>query len=869
MKEIQQGQLPIFRLYGDEFENAAYKNECLCNAKTDYIAYVKGDSVEDSELLRVCQQLQEADDVTVAVFCRGRQEEQLDYAGVFGLLSDSIDALIFSKELIRKTGSFNGKLRAQTNFELLCRMIRETDSCMLMETEEKTNAENEMVDTEAEKTDDRAYTCAYIIRQHLQQLHALGLMEQVFTFFSETMQKEGLFSVFQKNVNFFMSDEKEYEKIARQTAPFIVLRGGDTCGGVLRQFAYDLCDGLAETGQAVIKLDESFQEYEKIQNIVCKGIVGFQAPALEIDFFKNMCGPKFQFWFDYPLHSEKMLRNLSQEYYILCQDDNYASLIREYYYTPNAIQFPPAGRERKSGRQERVYDIAFVGSFFEDECDSLTGEERVFYDYMLAHPQLTFEQGLRELLAEKGETIEDETFVNKLISMKSARRGVIGHFRNEVISTILEAGFTLHVYGDSWKDYQGARREHLVIHPQVTVEESLDELSKAKIGLNIMSWHKAGMTERVANIMLSGAVCLTEETTYLRENMKDGEEIVCFQLDRLSELPGQIAWLLDHPEERERIADNAYQKASAEHTWKCRARQLVDLAEKEKKDNIGIFVATHVKFNPPKNPIYIPLHVGRSGKQDLGYLGDDTGENISDLNFLYGELTGLFWIWQNIDNLDYVGLCHYRRYFINAEKDVMREQEYLEILEQYDAIVPKHAECEGTYYQHFGKAHNSRDLDAVERALKRIYPEYADAFDRAMESSIYYWGNLIVTSLPVLKAYAEWLFNIFVEASEEIDVSGYDDYHKRVYGFLSEQMFYVFALTNNLSCCEVMAGFSGEKAETKALKEQLKCLLADNRREDAARLFDQSLKKRPDLLLPGSDINGELQKIYKELLGEM
>jgi hypothetical protein len=30
-----------------------------------------------------------------------------------------------------------------------------------------------------------------------------------------------------------------------------------------------------------------------------------------------------------------------------------------------------------------------------------------------------------------------------------------------------------------------------------------------------MTWHKAGMTERIANICLSGAVCLSERTEYL------------------------------------------------------------------------------------------------------------------------------------------------------------------------------------------------------------------------------------------------------------------------------------------------------------------------------------------------------------------
>ena len=48
--------------------------------------------------------------------------------------------------------------------------------------------------------------------------------------------------------------------------------------------------------------------------------------------------------------------------------------------------------------------------------------------------------------------------------------------------------------------------------------------------------------------------------------------------------------------------------------------------------NIKIIVATHKKYKMPKDDIYLPLHVGAQGNKSLGYIGDNTGDNISAKN---------------------------------------------------------------------------------------------------------------------------------------------------------------------------------------------------------------------------------------------
>ena len=80
-------------------------------------------------------------------------------------------------------------------------------------------------------------------------------------------------------------------------------------------------------------------------------------------------------------------------------------------------------------------------------------------------------------------------------------------------------------------------------------------------------------------------------------------------------------------------------------------------------DKIKILVAVHKAGDVIHDEIYTPIHVGKANAGiDLGWMGDDTGDNISAKNQNYCELTAVYWAWKNLKDVDYVGLCHYRRF---------------------------------------------------------------------------------------------------------------------------------------------------------------------------------------------------------------
>ena len=278
-----------------------------------------------------------------------------------------------------------------------------------------------------------------------------------------------------------------------------------------------------------------------------------------------------------------------------------------------------------------------------------------------------------------------------------------------------------------------------------------------------------------------------------------------------------------------------------------------------------IYTMTHKKFLEPQDSIYVPLHVGRAEAEDLGYQGDDEGDSISGWNKYYGELTGVYWVWKNEKEADIIGICHYRRYFMNKQRQLLNEREYEEILKDYDIIVSNKAYADTNYLDYYAEAHNVQDLLTVGEVMKEKYPDYAPYFDAAMKGDVYYYGNLMVTSRELFQSYAAWLFDILFEVQKRIDVESYDLYNRRVFGFLSEQMIKIWADKNHLKVYEGIVGITSEKAETVEFKLAMSQLVRLGQIDEARQMFNEYMELRPDIGLELSDIRGEIP-IIEQLL---
>ena len=200
--------------------------------------------------------------------------------------------------------------------------------------------------------------------------------------------------------------------------------------------------------------------------------------------------------------------------------------------------------------------------------------------------------------------------------------------------------------------------------------------------------------------------------------------------------------------------------------------------------SVKIIIATHKKFNEPKDAnLYLPVHVGTEGKDDLGYQKDNEGDNISTLNPYFCELTGVYWAWKNLD-VDYIGLVHYRRFFtikktvfnssIQIDDVILSQNDVSKLIEHYDVIVPsKRKYYIETLYSHYAHTFDHTHLDLARESIAKNSPDYLAAFDTVMKQRSGYMFNMFIMKKTLLNEYCEWLFPILNEMYQKIDLSSY------------------------------------------------------------------------------------------------
>lgn len=304
---------------------------------------------------------------------------------------------------------------------------------------------------------------------------------------------------------------------------------------------------------------------------------------------------------DHPIyyHSqlEKLEKNEKQSMKVFCIDRQHVSYIRRFYpkvwvgFLPLAGNVVLGGADIFTYEQElvpfekRKYDLVFTANYvpFNDlyrKIKTMDEEYVSFYRGMLEDLIENPAKGVDEVMenhmtAELG-TLSDGEKREAMSGMLILDLCVRAYFREKIIQELAQADLKIHVVGADWNLLSCKKPQNIIRNnSQVSSITCVEAVRNARISLNIMPWFKDGAHDRVFTAMLQKTVALTDESLFLSETFRGGEELFFYSLAQKEKLPSIVYDILSHQQKAAQIADCGYVRAYGEHTWRQRAKVLM------------------------------------------------------------------------------------------------------------------------------------------------------------------------------------------------------------------------------------------------------------------------------------------------------
>ena len=280
---------------------------------------------------------------------------------------------------------------------------------------------------------------------------------------------------------------------------------------------------------------------------------------------------------------------------------------------------------------------------------------------------------------------------------------------------------------------------------------------------------------------------------------------------------------------------------------------------------IRLFVAMH-KPGPVWMSNYTPIYVGRAvspHKVEMkNMIGDDIGKNISCKNPSYCEMTAHYWIWKNVKDTEYVGLCHYRRYF---GIDVT-EENINQLMQNVDVILVEPSYYVDSVYSYFAKFIGAENMTILSLVMKKLYPDYFETLEKICDGIKFHPFNMLICRKLLFDQYCEWMFSILEECEKYIKPAPYTNTN-RTLAYLAEMITGVYFIHRQMRIKSVpyykvdderkrlVKQSEEEKHKIALLESLLQNELTDKVRQDRKEKFDN-----PAILL-GLKKDGILDRI--------
>ena len=210
-----------------------------------------------------------------------------------------------------------------------------------------------------------------------------------------------------------------------------------------------------------------------------------------------------------------------------------------------------------------------------------------------------------------------------------------------------------------------------------------------------------------------------------------------------------------------------------------------------------IYIVCHKPCSIPSDDILTPIHVGRAVspyKDELSWMqGDDTGDNISSKNGSYCEMTAHYWIWKNVHDTEYIGVCHYRRYFAID----LSENNIKEVMADADVLMVEPSWHLDSVYSYFAKFMGAENMTILSMVMKKRFPEYFKTLEKICDGINFHPFNMLLCGKVLFDDYCQWMFTILEECEEYVKPAPYSN-ARRALAYMAELLTGVYFIHRQL-----------------------------------------------------------------------
>lgn len=173
--------------------------------------------------------------------------------------------------------------------------------------------------------------------------------------------------------------------------------------------------------------------------------------------------------------------------------------------------------------------------------------------------------------------------------------------------------------------------------------------------------------------------------------------------------------------------------------------------------------------------------------------GDDTGDNISQKNPQYCEMTAHYWIWKNVHDTEYVGVCHYRRFFgIDLSGNNIKE-----VMADTDVLMVEPSWHIDSVYSYFAKFMGAENMTILSMVMKKRFPEYFKTLEKICDGIKFHPFNMLLCRKDLFDDYCQWIFTILEECEKHIKLVSYTN-ARRALAYMAELLTGVYFIHRQL-----------------------------------------------------------------------